>query len=114
MIKLKVTGYVVFDDEYEFQDAVKSWDREMRILLHDYDAYLDLADAQVHAVGAKVMLRDPTGEIEDEGPAEIVAYQGNDFYTVEVLEENRTDEDDIDGLREVEANQIFPIEGGRI
>lgn len=61
--------------------------------------------------GDLVMLEDPKGQIDTEGPAIVLeeGYQGNGQYTVEIVPRAR-EKRDPDGLREVDEQQMRPID----
>ncbi len=112
-MKVRVKGHLTLEFGTTWEEAMKQMPEFLRTL-QDYDAYLELDDEQVHPDGSMVMLVDPTGEIENEGPAEVMGYEGCGGYCVCIPEEHRTDEDDVDGLREVDQEQMVPITGYQV
>ncbi len=108
-MKVAVKGHLCLPYGMSWEEALKKMPEFLKTL-HDYDAYLELDDEQVFPDGCMVMLVDPEGEIEDEGPAEVMGYEGTGTYCVCIPEEYRTSEDDVDGLREVDHTQMQLID----
>ena len=109
-IKLSVKARIHMPAVFSFGGALLKF-RAFKDAFEQLGIYIELDDDQEFNDGEYVMLVDPEGKIEAEGPAVVVddGYYGSGEYMVRIPEKYRTDKSDVDGLREVSQKQMVRL-----
>ena len=114
--QIRVSGWITLNAD-SFEDALVAATSHVRVLSSGDEIAgprhltLNVTDEPKFKTGDYVMLEDPKGVIDPEGPAIVLeeGYSGNGGYMVEILPRAR-EKGDPDGLREVDESQMRALD----